>query len=244
MKLLLNNFIDLYSTISTNDEDQYNPVTNIAVKTLADYWQTSSTGLKEISITLDTAVTVKEIALAYHNIMAGDAVEFASYPDADGFAGTPIVEIMTVRNGIIYLNTSNLHAGTRYYKLSITKNSGDYLRLGFLFIGDSDFDAVHKAYKLPNNKNNFSVSPSSGWQVYTNKGQAVSVYTFECVADYDNYIKAMALDKEYIGICGICLPTPLNLDYKEPFFGYLEGTAFDREYSGWYFINMKIVEAK
>jgi hypothetical protein len=244
MKLLVNNFIDLYSSISTNDEDQYNPVTNIAVKTLADYWQTSSTGLKEVSITLDTAVTVKEIALAYHNIMAGDTVVFSSYPDASGFAGTPISVNMTVRDGIIYLNTNNLHTNTRYYKLSVTKNSGSYLRIGFLFIGDCNFFAVHKAYKLPNNKNNFSISPSSGWQVYTNSGQAVSVYSFECIADAENYAKAMTLDREYIGAPGICLPTHENLDAKEPFFGYLEASAFDREYSGWYFINMKIVEAK
>ena len=222
MKFIVDNLLDYGITITANDEDSFFPVTNLFIKTLADKWKTSSAGSKEVQITLPETSSIKEIALVFHNLDSGDQVIIESYPDASGFAGTPIQQELTIRDGIIYWysDTDYFH-DTKYYKLLIEKNSGSYAELGFLFMGVDYYYCPHIAGTMPRNETNSTTQESRGFQNYPAIGESRKSQEFTFRSDKECYENLFAIVQEYILISGIVLPTHNSLDDNEPFFGYI-----------------------
>ncbi len=226
MKFLVDNLLDKITSVTADDETTTDPVTNVAVKRLADYWQTVSAGTKTISIIFTTAVSIREIAVVHHNLVAGDTVAVQSFTDG-AFTGTPIEKVLTVRDGVIYgYDDADTFHTSRYYKIIFEKNSGSYLYVGFIFMGLTDFNVNHLAGSLPNYESNSQDSESAGFQSYYSVGVSRRVQKFSFGSNVTACAAAVVLAQSYPLVPGVIIQTYKNLDKNEPYFGKLVSAEF------------------
>lgn len=231
MKFIVDNLLDKAASITADDATTFNPIENIIIKRLADYWQTVTAGTKTISIILDTAVSIREIAIVHHNLVDGDEVTVQSFTDG-AFTGTPVEKVLTVRDGVIYgYDETDIFHTTRYYKVIFEKNSGSELYVGFLFMGLTDFNVDHLSGSVPNYENNSQDSESAGFQSYYSIGTSRRVQEFGFGARKASAMRAVGIAQDSPLVPGVVIQTYKNLDKYEPYFGKLVSAKFSsRDY--------------
>lgn len=238
MKFIVDNLLDYGGTITANDEDSFFPVTNLSVRTLADKYQSTSAGSKEIQIVLNDTASILEFAIAYHNLDSGDSVTLESYPDASGFAGTPIQKVLTITDDVIYigLDSEYFHT-TKYYKILIEKNSGSYVYIGYATLATDSFFAPHVLGTIQQFETNSTEEESQGLQSYPAIRQTRIAEQYNFVTQYEqwNDLWQMLKVNKFIFLGGVILPTHKNLSLRKPYFGkIIEYNAGSKSRDGWY----------
>lgn len=225
MMFLVDNELDRIASIVADDEDTSNPVTNVIVRRLADYWQTNSAGTKTATIEFTSSIQIKHISLVDHNLVAGDTVTIQAF-DNSGYTGTPEEFELTIRDGVIY--GYHEFTATKYFKVVIEKNSGSYFSLGYLFMSPNAFDADHLTGSRPNLESNTIDSESVGFQSYYSEGVSRKVQDFSFGVLTGANAEAFVIARDYIKKPGIVFQTKNRLDLNEPYFAKLESAKFDK----------------
>ena len=229
MMFLVDNELDRIVSITADDEDTSNPVTNVTIRRLADYWQTNSAGTKTATIELTNSVQIKHISLVDHNLVSGDTVTIQAF-DNSGYTGTPEELELTVRDGVIYGYKADFTA-TKYFKIVIAKNSGSYFSLGYLFISPNAFEADHLTGSRPNLESNTIDAESVGFQSYYSEGVSRKVQDFNFGVLTNANAQAFIIARDYIKKPGVLFQNKNRPDLNEPYFAKLESAKFDsRDY--------------
>lgn len=229
MMFLVDNDLDRIASISTNDEDTSNPVSNVIIRRLADYWKTTSAGEKVVTIEFTDSIQIKHVSLVDHNLVAGDTVVIEAY-DNSGYTGTPETLTLTVRDGVIYGYKADFTA-TKYFKVVINKNSGSYFSLGYLIMCEDCFEADHLTGSRPNLESNTLESESVGFQSYFSEGVSRKIQDFGFRVSEEENEQAFILVRDFIKKPGVLFQTKNNMTKNEPYFAKLTQGKFDsRDY--------------